>query len=59
MALVGNTDCHGLQPMHSMASVNQLQANKQTRRRQHGRGSNPTEIKIFRPNPNQPVYEPI
>jgi len=28
MALVGNTDCHGLQPIQSMASVNQLQANK-------------------------------
>jgi len=28
MSLVGNIDCHGLQPMQSMASINQLQANE-------------------------------
>jgi len=56
MALVGNTDCHGLQPIQSMASVNQLQANKHKLTDVNmDMGSTQQKLKHFDPNPNQPA----
>jgi len=61
MARVGNTFCHGLQPIHSMASNNQLQAN------QHNltdvnmdEGQTHQKLKYFNQTQTNPhAYEPI